>query len=57
MTPRPGQIAAEVAIDQPQLRDESRPAFQAIVSELRAKLQVTGGKSQITASAHNSRTP
>jgi len=44
MTPRPGQICAEIVIDQPRPRDESLPEFQIIVSELRAKLQGTGRK-------------
>jgi NitT/TauT family transport system ATP-binding protein len=39
MTPRPGQIAAEVRVNLPRPRDESQPEFQAIVTKLRAQLQ------------------
>jgi NitT/TauT family transport system ATP-binding protein len=57
MTPRPSEIVAEVAIDQPRPRDETLPAFQGIVTDLRQKLQVSSNKAQVTASAHNSLTP
>ena len=39
MTPRPGQIAAEVSIALPRPREESQPDFQTIVANLRNKLQ------------------
>jgi NitT/TauT family transport system ATP-binding protein len=45
MTPRPGQIAAEIRIDLPRPR-ESQPEFQQIVMNIRRQLQVTGRKSQ-----------
>jgi len=57
MTPRPGEIAAEVAIDQSRPRDESRPGFQAIVIDLRQKLQVSSNQAPVTANPHNSLTP
>jgi len=53
MTPRPGEIAAEVAIDQPRPRDESQPAFQAIVADLRQKLQVSSNQVPVPANTHN----
>ncbi|MBN2502415.1 MAG: ABC transporter ATP-binding protein [Anaerolineales bacterium] len=45
MTPRPGQISAEVAIDLPRPRDETSPEFIRIVGELRGHLgvPVSGG--------------
>lgn len=47
MTPRPGQIAAEVTLDLPRPRAENQPEFQAIVSTIRSKLQVTRLKSAL----------
>jgi len=45
MTSRPGQIAAEVVINQPRPRAENSPELQTILSELRRELQATSGKS------------
>ena len=47
MTPRPGQIAAQIPLNLPRPRDESQPAFQAVISAIRSKLHVTGRKSQV----------
>ena len=41
MTPRPGQIAAEIIIDQPRPRQETHPEFLSIVDALRTQLQNT----------------
>ena len=48
MTPRPGQIAAEVKIELPRPRDESQPEFQTFVSTLRNKLQVSHAPNILT---------
>ena len=42
MTPRPGQIAAQIPINLAYPRDESQTAFQTVISSIRSKLQVTG---------------